>query len=150
MAHDCVEEGRDDRLPGIAVQASGEQTSTNSASPVRQPLLSRHSEAWWRRAARRQHEAVMVHLFGGTVIAEHPLRGKVMLVGRDPGKALVLLSSRASRHHARLFQHRGAWVMVDTGSRHGICLNGVQVHSVSLREGDFLQLGDDILTYTLR
>lgn len=126
-----------------------EQTSTDPASFRRQPVLGPREGRWWRRAARSQELASLVHLLDGALIGKRILGGALMHLGRDPAAGIVLLSARASRQHAILHWVRGAWVMVDNSSRHGILLDGIRVHSVVLREGDILQLGDDILTYTL-
>ncbi len=131
------------------VTGLGNDTTFSSESHSRMSLLSRESEAWWRRAAKSRVEPTLVHLYDGALIGQYTLRGLEVTVGREATSGLVLLSSRASRHHARFSYRRGAWVIVDADSRHGIWLGPVRVHSVSLREGDFLQLGDDILTYTL-
>lgn len=90
-----------------------------------------------------------MHLFEGAVVSERHLGEAEFLIGRDTRAGITLVSARASRHHARLFNRRGAWILEDTGSRHGILLHGIRVHSVSLREGDLLQLGDDVLSYSL-
>lgn len=127
----------------------GHDTTFTSGLPSRAHLLSRETEAWWRRAARSRVEPTLVHLFDGALVGQHTLRGSEVIVGREAPGGLVLRSLGASRRHARLFQRRGAWIIEDTESRHGIWLGQVRIHSVSLREGDFLQLGDDILTYTL-
>ena len=127
----------------------GNDTTVGTASYSRVTPLSRNTEAWWRRAAKYRVEPTIVHLFDGDMVGQFTLRGTEVTVGRDPASGLVLRSSRASRNHARFSCCRGAWIIVDSDSRHGIWLGSVRVHSVSLREGDFLQLGDDILTYTL-
>jgi pSer/pThr/pTyr-binding forkhead associated (FHA) protein len=39
------------------------------------------------------------------------------------------------------------YIALDLGSRNGIYLNGIRIHSAVLREGDQLQLGEVILLY---
>ena len=50
-------------------------------------------------------------------------------IGRDPGCDVVLPYPTVSRRHAELFQERGAWYVLDIGSRHGTTVNGMSIKS---------------------
>jgi pSer/pThr/pTyr-binding forkhead associated (FHA) protein len=50
--------------------------------------------------------------------------------------------------HARLQRLDDEYSVEDLDSRNGVFLNGLRVHSAVLRDGDQLQLGDAVFTYT--
>ena len=68
-------------------------------------------------------------------------------IGRSTEADLRFLSSRVSRKHARLFTKDNDTYCMDLGSHNGLLLNGILVHSVALRDGDTLQIGDIVLIY---
>lgn len=69
------------------------------------------------------------------------------LIGRDPAARIHLSSKRASRHHAFLRLHGTDCVLVDNDSANGVFLNGVKVHSAVLRDGDVIQVADNVFVY---
>jgi pSer/pThr/pTyr-binding forkhead associated (FHA) protein len=68
-------------------------------------------------------------------------------IGRAQGVGLQLDSDEVSRNHALLTRLDDEYTIEDGGSRNGIYLNGLKVHSAVLRDGDELQLGDVFLLY---
>ncbi|PZR08081.1 MAG: hypothetical protein DI536_25960 [Archangium gephyra] len=70
-----------------------------------------------------------------------------LVLGRGDKATLLLDSEEVSRAHAKLTRNEGEYTVEDLGSRNGILLNGLRVHSAVLRDGDELQLGDVVLTY---
>ena len=70
-----------------------------------------------------------------------------LVLGRGDKATLLLDSEEVSRAHAKLTRNDGEYTVEDLGSRNGILLNGLRVHSAVLRDGDELQLGDVVLTY---
>jgi pSer/pThr/pTyr-binding forkhead associated (FHA) protein len=70
-----------------------------------------------------------------------------MTIGRAAGAGLLLDSDEVSRNHATLTRLDDEYTIEDLGSRNGIYLNGLKVHSAVLRDGDELQLGDVFLLY---
>ena len=68
-------------------------------------------------------------------------------IGRAAGAGLLLDSDEVSRNHATLTRLDDEYTIEDLGSRNGIYLNGLKVHSAVLRDGDELQLGDVFLLY---
>jgi pSer/pThr/pTyr-binding forkhead associated (FHA) protein len=69
------------------------------------------------------------------------------VIGRGTEADIRLTSKRASRQHA-FFRVRGTdCVLVDNDSHNGVILNGVKVHSAVLREGDVIQVADNVFVY---
>lgn len=69
------------------------------------------------------------------------------VIGRSTEADLRFLSSRVSRKHAKLFTKETDTYCMDLDSHNGLLLNGIKVHSVALRDGDTLQVGDIVLIY---
>lgn len=71
------------------------------------------------------------------------LNAKLITVGRTSENDVCIPSKLISRHHARLMVAAdGAVTVEDAGSTNGCYVNGQQVHSHALQEGDVLELGD--------
>ena len=70
-----------------------------------------------------------------------------LIIGRGEKATLPLDSEEVSRQHAKLTRNEGEYTIEDLGSRNGIVLNGLKVHSAILRDGDQVQLGDVVLAY---
>ncbi len=63
-------------------------------------------------------------------------------VGRAAESDVVVDDLGASRHHCRIVRGAdGEWLLLDSGSRNGTYVNGVNVRAQPLREGDKIQLG---------
>lgn len=78
---------------------------------------------------------------GATTIV--PLGEEEVTIGREPGNTIQLTEQNVSRQHARLTQGPDGWVIEDLDSYNGVKVNGVLVEgSVSLNEGDVVQIGD--------
>lgn len=65
-----------------------------------------------------------------------------MTLGRQADCDLVLDDPKTSRHHARIVQEGGRYVVVDLNSSNGTFLNGVRIQKSALSMGDRLRLGD--------
>lgn len=69
------------------------------------------------------------------------------VIGRDPSCDIFINDESLSRAHARVRWDRGrAWV-VDLGSKHGVCHNGLPVATAALEDGDILRIGETELTF---
>ena len=62
-------------------------------------------------------------------------------MGRQSDNDLVLLDSRISRHHAKIFVEDGGHLIEDTGSRHGTFVNSERITRCLLKSGDYVSLG---------
>ncbi len=70
-----------------------------------------------------------------------------LMIGRSASSNIVLDNDNVSRAHARLTRIDDEYTLEDLGSRNGILLNGLQVHSAVLRDGDEVSIGDFAFLY---
>lgn len=76
------------------------------------------------------------------------LSGVTFRLGRNADNDIRLQDNSVSRHHAQI--HRGpdgAYVVSDLNSLNGVFVNGRQVQSSQLKEGDKLEIGDVALRF---
>ncbi len=71
----------------------------------------------------------------------------VIALGRALNNDIRLDNEGVSRNHARLVRTDDEYMVEDLDSRNGIYLNGLQVHSAVLRDGDEVQIGDFVFHY---
>ncbi len=84
---------------------------------------------------------------GATTIV--PLGDEEITIGREPGNTIQLTEQNVSRQHARLTPGSDGWLIEDLDSYNGVRVNGVLIEgSVSLNEGDVVQIGDYHLAIT--
>ncbi|HSY75057.1 MAG TPA: FHA domain-containing protein, partial [Dongiaceae bacterium] len=69
------------------------------------------------------------------------------VIGRAENAEIKLASHRASRQHAILDFRGTDYVIRDNDSHNGIFLNGVKIHSATLRDGDIIQVADCAFVY---
>ena len=69
------------------------------------------------------------------------LTTEVVTLGRDPEVNLFLNDSALSARHAELRFEGDAWRIVDLGSSNGTSLNGAEITSSVLSDGDMVELG---------
>ncbi|MBM4379961.1 MAG: FHA domain-containing protein [Deltaproteobacteria bacterium] len=69
------------------------------------------------------------------------------VVGRSEQSDLQVDSDGLSRKHLLVTRHDGEFVVEDLDSRNGVFLNGVKIHSATLRDMDTLQLGPVVFVY---
>ncbi len=80
--------------------------------------------------------------------ATHELSADTLVIGRGSGADLRVDSDDVSRTHAQLMRIDDEYTVEDLDSRNGVFLNGLQVHAAVLRDGDQVQLGDVVFTYS--
>jgi Domain of unknown function (DUF4388)/Inner membrane component of T3SS, cytoplasmic domain len=77
---------------------------------------------------------------------EYPLKHSgVIVIGRASGIDLVLAEDMVSRKHARLAIGPGSITIDDLGSRNGTFVNGEKVSRATLKEGDRVLIGTNIV-----
>jgi hypothetical protein len=77
---------------------------------------------------------------------EYPLaEGQEIVIGRSSELDMVLVEEMVSRKHARIALTEGAISIEDLGSTNGTFVNGEKVQQGSLREGDRVLIGTNIL-----
>ncbi len=78
-----------------------------------------------------------------------PLWGSALVIGRSPDCDIqVDVTSAASRRHAEVYPFAGGWRIRDLESSNGTRLNGRKILDEPLREGDRLEVGDFLLSYS--
>ena len=93
--------------------------------------------------AARAH--LLVHA-GGTV-RDVPLANEVTTIGRLAECDVVLEDTGASRRHAQIRLRDGQATITDLGSTNGTSLNGAQVQSRTLADGDRITIGATLIEY---
>jgi pSer/pThr/pTyr-binding forkhead associated (FHA) protein len=78
---------------------------------------------------------------------EFVLAGAALLAGRAAEADIRVISSSVSRHHMRLECDGPEITCRDLGSRNGVFLNGLKVHSAVLRPGDQIQIGAALFVF---
>lgn len=73
---------------------------------------------------------------------DFPCVGERLVIGRGERVDFVVNSPELSREHALLQSHNGEYSCTDMDSRNGMYLNGIKIHSCSLRPGDTIQIGN--------
>lgn len=68
-------------------------------------------------------------------------------IGRSADNDVVVDDPLVSRHHARISQQNGQYVIVDSGSSNGTVVNGNKVQTQVLSPGAVIKLGDSELLY---
>ncbi len=70
-----------------------------------------------------------------------------VVIGRAREANIPVASKSISRQHCALRRRGPEFECVDLGSANGVFLNGVKAHSVVLRDGDTLRVGDAAFVY---
>ena len=82
--------------------------------------------------------SVLRELAGGR---EHPLRGKVTLIGRDPACDVVVRTDQTSSRHAIIVQSGDSYSIEDLESVNGVYVNGARIRGrTPLRPGDRVEI----------
>ncbi len=105
-----------------------------------------HEEAP-RSPSRLLRVALLTQVEGQGAPREVTVPGEGVLVGRGPDAQLHLTDPSVSLRHARIALSPAGFLVQDLGSRNGVYLNGVRVHSAVLHSGDQLQLGDVLFAF---
>ena len=77
---------------------------------------------------------------------KYMLMGKTV-IGRSPEANIQIRSNMVSRKHIQLSKDDFEMTCTDLHSHNGFFLNGIRVHSATLRDGDTIQIGDVIFLY---
>jgi pSer/pThr/pTyr-binding forkhead associated (FHA) protein len=97
----------------------------------------------------RHHRSLFLELADGPgAPAEFRLEKPEIVIGRDEQADVPVVSVKASRRHAVLRLRHDEYVLYDLGSRNGVFLNGLRIHSAVLRVGDVIQVADMVFVYS--
>ena len=70
-----------------------------------------------------------------------------VIIGRSKTADFCIESPELSRHHLKVERHGKEFKAIDLDSRNGLYLDGVRIHSVVLRRGDVIQIGNVSFLY---
>ena len=65
-----------------------------------------------------------------------------VIVGRSKGADFSIDSPELSRQHIKFVREGKEYKCIDLESRNGLYLDGVRIHSVMMRQGDVIQIGN--------
>ena len=92
--------------------------------------------------------AVRARLVDTTNNRTYALASARLLIGRESSCDIALPEINVSRTHAELrFEPQGAWSLTDLGSTNGTFVNGREISSHLLREGDRITVGMTSLVF---
>ncbi|HMJ10031.1 MAG TPA: FHA domain-containing protein [Polyangiaceae bacterium] len=91
--------------------------------------------------------SVLQQIGGPGAPRDHRLDLDEMIVGRSVQVHISIDSGLISRRHIMLRRSGPEYACEDLDSSNGMYLNGVKVHSATLREGDTLQIGDVVFVF---
>ena len=104
-------------------------------------LLVRVSLLGWRQWRRRP---VGLLESAGRGDWRRPVPAAGLTVGRAIDNGLVVAENQVSKHHALVRAHAGQVQLVDLRSTNGTRVNGQEIRSALLRDGDVIELGDAV------
>jgi len=120
-------------------EASAETTQTFSAQEVGEHLDSEDFGL--------EGPALVVRAGGGRAGESFKPVGERTRIGRSPDCEIFLDDVTVSRNHAVLVERDGTYVVEDQGSLNGTFVNRKRIESVTLAEGDELQIGKYRMTF---
>jgi pSer/pThr/pTyr-binding forkhead associated (FHA) protein len=97
------------------------------------------------RFTSRPHYLEMVE--GPGAPRRFQLRSPAAVIGRSEQSDIQVDSEGLSRRHLLVTRNGGEFIVEDLDSRNGVFLNGVKIHSATLRDMDTLQLGPVVFVY---
>ena len=99
------------------------------------------------REALRTGSCILKLVSGPGAPAELAVTTDEVIIGRAHDATIRIASAELSRHHVKISRRGEEYRCEDLESRNGVYLNGVRIHSATLRDGDTLQLGSAVLTF---
>ncbi|MCL1798712.1 MAG: FHA domain-containing protein [Eggerthellaceae bacterium] len=117
--------------PSAAPQASPSSPAPNAGGFAPGPA-----------AANPAASATRTYLLNAATNRVHDLVESRIVLGREAGNSIVVDDINASRSHAEIrFDPQGLWVISDLGSTNGTLLNGQDVKTQVLNDGDYITIG---------
>lgn len=96
---------------------------------------------------RSSRVPVLRQINGPGAPRDHRIETEAVVVGRSRSSDLVIDSPELSRQHIRIERHGEEYRCTDLESVNGLYLNGIKVHSCTLRVGDTVQIGNVTFVY---
>lgn len=117
--------------------------------------MQSHDEDGSRNSPRRrghagaQIGARLARLDAGCVAAVFPIAGAPVIIGRDPGNAIFLGDSLASKRHAAVSYQGRRLIVEDLNSLNGTLVNEHRVKAQDLAPGDVIRIGRSLYVFLL-
>ena len=134
-----------------AVAGAGMGAATSQPYPAPQPQPQAQPRMAAETVARRRQQAatpmpaqaaVRARLIDTTNNRAYDLASARLLIGRESKNDIAVHDVNASRTHAELrFEPQGVWTITDLGSTNGTLVNGREVATQPLSEGDRITIG---------
>jgi len=97
-----------------------------------------------------RYQASVVILQGYAEGMEYPIEKTYAVIGRNRDAAVPVKDPLASREHAVIVFHEGAFVLKDLDSTNGTHMRGASIRQRKLRHGDKFRVGDTVLQFILQ
>ncbi len=97
-----------------------------------------------------RYQASVVILQGYAEGMEYQIEKTYVIIGRNRDAAVPLKDPLASREHAVIVFHEGAFVLKDLDSTNGTHMRGASIRQRKLRHGDKFRVGDTVLQFILQ
>ena len=126
--------------------ADGPELTCSTGAPPRPHTVIAAKPVMAAAAAPAAHAAPVMAAGASTASHREPsvirrLPTKVLRIGRAPDNDIVVSDLSVSRYHAELRRTANAYQIVDLDSHNGTFVNGQQVGSAPLTEGDIVGIG---------
>ena len=103
--------------------------------------------------SKARRTATLVVMNGPEIGHDFPLRRSEVVIGRGEDTDVMLRHREVSRHHAKIevihFGGETLYRITDLGSTNGVLINGEQLATHVLVDGDKIHLGDIVLLFEL-
>ena len=83
----------------------------------------------------------LVSYRGGKIDLAFPVQGERVTIGREADNLIQLPHDKVSKHHAVILPGQEGWEIKDLQSTNGTLVNGKQVPSAVLKDGDLVKIG---------
>ena len=129
---------------------ANDEYRTPMAAPAQHTMLFQPNKQAAQRPQQRPQQGAEKHRYLEDTATgrRYILQGDHVLIGRDSACSVVVSDINASRRHAEMYLDSfGEWVINDIGSLNGTFVNGHEVQSLQLIDGDRISIGKKTLVY---
>jgi pSer/pThr/pTyr-binding forkhead associated (FHA) protein len=119
------------------------QEPASDKTQIRQPSRA-------EKKIPERFQASVVILEGYPQGMEYTMDRTYAVIGRSKDAAVPLRDPLASREHAVILFHDGAFVLKDLDSTNGTHMRGSSIRQRKLRHGDKFRVGDTVLQFILQ
>jgi Ca-activated chloride channel family protein len=120
-----------------------QQDSTHSSD---RPYTSHKSITIGSMITGAPKRASLVQIDGPNPERRYPLQ-MTNTIGRSSLSNIAVFHQSLSRRHAQIFLRQGTYLIQDLGSTNATLVNGVQIRTHELRDGDVITIGEVVFRY---